>query len=422
MVWQSLFLASLLVLTACTQHLQVKQAAQPLSQPKLIEQATDHIDQLLTFHTVHPSEWQQNQNSVGYLSELDNQGMPVSDKVYTVALSRLIYGLAYRSAENPANLTKAKAAAAFQLQHMLGEDRHGQYFLSWVSPTAKDSGTRLDIWQQAYGLCGLVELYRQTGDQQLLQTIHRLHSALVSRFQDQQYGGFWGAYELTDGPEVGSKSLQSLMYPVTAYLANLWLADETNRDNYQAILQQHIELLSEIGWNQQQQWVNVKFDDQWQPCESSEQAVCSSVSPGHNFQLAALLMRAAEWPFMTVAQQQQLQQQGERMVDATLAKPIYGPTGIAGGFAQSFDPLSNEANDSRKAWWQHCEAIIALSLVPTQQGNRDKLLRFFLAHFQDQQFGGEYFFVDADNQPETTENKGNVGKSAYHSVEMLRFL
>ncbi|MBD1388773.1 AGE family epimerase/isomerase [Neiella sp. HB171785] len=410
MVWQSLLLVSMLLWSGSVQ-------SAPLEQ-----QASAHVDQLLAFHTAHPVNWQQHPQAVAYFSELDNQGKPISDKVYTVALSRLIYGLAYQSADNPANLAKAKAAASFQLQHMLGEDRHGQYFLSWVSESGQDNSTRLDIWQQSYGLCGLVELYRQTGDQQLLQTIHRLHEALVSRFQDQQYGGFWGAYELIDGPEKGSKSLQSLMYPVTAYLANLWLADAANRASYQAILQQHIELLAQIGWNQQQQWVNVEFDDQWQPCESTEEAVCSAVSPGHNFQLAALLLRASDWPFIGASQQLQLRSRGDRIITATLAKPIYGQNGIAGGFARSFEPLSNEVVDSRKAWWQHCEAIIALSLLPAQRANRDLLLAFFLAHFQDQQFGGEYFFVDADNQPVTKELKGSIGKSAYHSVEMVRFL
>lgn len=373
-----------------------------------------------------------NSRSGAYYSEIDNRGEVVSDKVYTVALSRMIYGLAYSSPTNPENLLKAQAAAQFQLNHMLGKDEHGSYFLSWVNvpnnnslnsnDVTKDESQQLDVWQQAYGLNGLVELYRQTKNEQLLFTIRKLHKAFVKRFRDPINLGFVGAYEIGRGQASQSKSIQSLMYPVTAYMANLWIADVEYRREYEILLKEHITLLSDIGWNEDLHWINVKFDEHWQPCESTQDSICSSVSPGHNFQLAALFLRASQWSFIPAQKRAILQEKGQRIIEATIAKPIYGESGIAQGFAGGFNPLTNQPSDIRKAWWQHCEAIIALSLQDEYHNERDALLAFFFAHFSDKEYGGEFFFLDEHNQPVTSELKGSIGKSVYHTVEMIRFL
>lgn len=405
------FVILLLLLVSCSQK-------PPTLELKRSENSVRAMGQLIDFYSRNAFE----SSSGAYYSEVDNEGRVLSDKVYTVALSRLIYGLAYSSAHFPENLTKAQRALEYQLEHMLAEDEFGPYFLSWVTPTKKSGSTHIDIWQQAYGLCGMVELYRQTQDKALLVQIHRLHSALVRRFQDQTHQGFYGQYELGVGPVPGSKSLQSLMYPITAYLANLWLADEAHRALYQPILKEHVELLYGVGWDHELEWVNVKFSDSWKACENSLETICSTVSPGHNFQLAALLLRASDWPFMPKQQRRSLSKRGKSIVAATLNKPIYGPQGVQGGFAQTFNPLTQSATDTRKAWWQHCEAIIALSLIEGRESMRDELAQYFFSHFQDSKFGGEYFLLDTNDRPITSDPKGSMGKSAYHTIEMIRFL
>ena len=370
--------------------------------------------------------------SGAYYSEIDNKGAIVSDKIYTVALSRAIYALAYSSSISPENLSKAQAAAQFQLNHMLGEDEHGSYFLSWVrKPNSnafhnngliRDENQQLDIWQQAYGLNGMVELYRQTHNEQLLHTIRLLHKAFVERFRDPINLGFVDAYEIGQGQISQSKSIQSLMYPVTAYMANLWMADIEKRREYEIILKEHITLLSEISWNEDLHWVNVKYDKRWQPCESTLDSICSDVSPGHNFQLAALFLRASKWPFLSLQKRMILLTKGQQIISATLAKQIYGQSGITQGFAGGFNPLTNLPTDERKAWWQHCEAIIALSLHGAYRDERDALLAFFFEHFSDSEYGGEFSFLNEYNEPVTSELKGSIGKSMYHTVEMIRFL
>jgi mannose/cellobiose epimerase-like protein (N-acyl-D-glucosamine 2-epimerase family) len=358
-----------------------------------------------------------------YYSEVDNEGKVVSGKIYTVALNRLIYGLSYTSQYYPENLAKAKSCANFLLNNLVGHDSIGDYFYSFTESNKADTSKTLDVWQQAYGLGGLSELYRITGDSVLLSHIHNLHQAFIRRFEDKERGGLYGGYIISSGQVSGSKTLQSLLYPITSYMANLWLADTANRNLYEPVIRKNLEIIRKIAWNAQTNWVNIKFDDSWKVCENiDEQNPCFTVSPGHNFQLASLFLRTPQWNFITDKEKQDYKTLGEEIIDATLKKPIFD-NNIENGFFSLVNPINDKVLDNRKTWWQHCEAIIALSLCKGKYNKElEKLELFFFSHFPDYQLKGEYFYLDSNNKPVTSELKGSIGKSAYHTIEMIRFL
>ncbi len=359
-----------------------------------------------------------------YYSELDNTGMVISDKIYNVAISRLIYGLSYSSIYFPQNLEKAQKASTFQLENLIGTDSIGPYFRSFTEDGISDASTRLDIWQQAYGLCGLTELYRIAPDQELLTRIHSLHDAFVLRFRDVKNGGFFGNYSVENGQISGSKSLQSLMYPITAYMANLWSVDTENRKKYESMMLENIRIAGNKAWNKEAGWVNVRFDDRWNVCVSEDvETPCFMVAPGHNFQLASVLLRTKYWDFISKEERADFENMGLEIIAKTLHQPIFFGSDSCEGFVSEMNPWTNKVSDDRKTWWQHCEAIIALSLC---DGEYDKEIRqledFYFGSFPDFENGGEFFYVDKDNQPITSELKGSMGKSAYHTIEMIRFL
>lgn len=358
-----------------------------------------------------------------YWSEVDNDGNPVSNKVYNVALSRMIYGLAYSHQLAPENLPRAKKLAQFQLNHLVvshNKDTALPYFKSFVEVGLKDTTVNtpdaVDIWQQSYGLNGLSELYRQTKEPTLLSKIHRLHDAFVSRFHDPNNGGFWADVPLNGKAKPSRKSLQSLMYPLTAYMLNLWQADKIHGHKYQEHIVENIELLYQYGWNTETAWVNVNFDKDWQLSGSNNRVLA-----GHNFQLAALLQRAAELPFVDVSQSQRWRKRAQVIVDKTMTKPIFSDKTKA-SFYSAYNLEDNSVIDSRKAWWQHAEAVIALSLDKRYPDELNNIKTFFLQHFIDRSKGGEFFYLDQDNHPQTEELKGSIGKSAYHTTEMFRYL
>jgi len=361
-----------------------------------------------------------------FYSEIDNSGQIVSKKIYNVALSRLIYGLSYASKFDNSYLNKAKNSVAFQLDKLTANDSIGNYFISYYDIETNEfpKTTEVDIWQQAYGLCGLSELYRNDPSDKLLSVIHKFHDDFVSRFHDEINGGLYGNYNLKNGQVAGSKSLQALVYPITAYMENLWLADIPNRSKYEPYLIENLEIAYKNGWDDDLGWVNLKFDDEWTPCiNKSKESLCSSVSPGHNFQFASLLLRTDKWTFLTPDTQNNYHDLGIKILKRTLKKPIYAAADLSQGFYSEINPVTDEVTDYKKTWWQHCEALIALSLAEGQFKNElTELSLFYFENFSDVKNGGEYFSLDKNNEPQVEELKGSIGKSAYHTIEMIRYL
>lgn len=389
---------------------------------KFCEEHYKELENLIQFF--NKNAYQQDKGV--YLSEIDNTGKIVSDKVFTVALSRLIYGLSYTSLLDSSYLQKAKKSKDFLLTHLTAKDSKGNYFKSFydIKSDYADTSQMLDVWQQAYGLCGLTELYRQQPDAKLLSVIHLFHNDFVKRFHDSINGGFFENYDLKKGAIARSKTLQSLMYPLTAYMENLWITDTANRKNYETYLQENLKIAYQSAWNKDLGWVNLKFDDNWNPCKhESPEKPCFNVSPGHNFQFASLLLRTKDWIFLTDGERKKYKKLGLEIIKKTLKKNIYPAKNLTQGFYSLVNPLTNKILDDRKTWWQHCEALIALSLTESKyKKDLKELEQFYFSNFLDKKNGGEFFYIDKSNIPITAELKGSIGKSAYHSVEMVRFL
>lgn len=413
-----LLLILVAILISCHQH----GTTNSDRQTEIHKKYNPAIENVLDFFTDHAYDT----SIESFYSDLDNQGNIVSQKVYNVALSRMIYGLACSSYFCDSNILRAEKASRFQIKHLTGKDSLGGYFRSFYNVAAHEGEQpeSLDVWQQAYGLCGLSELYRQHSDDDLLKQIHYFHDGFVHRFHDTQYGGFVGNVHIENGLESGSKTLQSLMYPITAYMENLWKADEKHKEKYEPYLKENLALIYKNGWNKSLGWVNIKFEDHWEPCEhTSADSLCFTVSPGHNFQLASLFLRTKDWTFLTAEEQEKYQALGLEIIAETLRKPIFPKEDLSEGFYSVVNPMNNEVLDLRKTWWQHCEAVIALSLAgETYQEQRQQLERFYLLNFPDKEYGGEFFYLDENNTPITSELKGSIGKAAYHSIEMFRFL
>lgn len=361
-----------------------------------------------------------------FLSDINNEGNVVSGKIYNVALSRLIYGLSFSSSISDSNMSYAEKASQFQLSHLTAKDSLGGYFVSYYDTelNKRDNSIQLDIWQQAYGLCGLSELYRQESSEKLLANIHEYHNGFTNRFHDEKHGGFYGNYNMLHGKVSGSKSLQSLMYPITAYMENLWIADTANRHKYEPYLKENLEIIFNHAWNKELGWVNIKFDDAWTPCtHPSAEKPCFTVSPGHNYQLASLFLRTKNWHFLNTEEKAKYKTLGFEIIETTLSKRINKEKDLSQGFYSEVNPLNNTIIDDRKTWWQHCEALIALSLSDGAYNTELAILeKFYFEAFTDNKHGGEFFYIDANNVPQTDEMKGNIGKSTYHTTEMIRYL
>ncbi|MCT4648031.1 MAG: AGE family epimerase/isomerase [Carboxylicivirga sp.] len=353
-----------------------------------------------------------------YYSDVDENGKATGESIHTVALSRMLYGLAYASPLNPDYENKALALTKYQLENMIGRDSIGTYFIPTVRAEEVEHADYLDIWQQAYGLCGLTELYRNSLDKELLPIIRENTNWLIKRFRDEKKGGFFADYKIGEGAVSGSKTLQSLMYPITAFMGNLWLADVENRTVYEKVIKEHLDIISRVAWNDSLGWVNLRFNDNWEPVFSDKDVV----SPGHNFQLAALFLRSEKWTFLSEEERRRYQRMAKEIIRTTMNKPIWSCRGIGDGFFENINPHNDQVVSAYKSWWQHCEALIALSFVKDEYNSEfDQLFHFYFNTFIDEQSGGEWAKVGEGNSP-IIEPKGQRGKSVYHHIELIRFL
>jgi len=363
-----------------------------------------------------------------YLSEIRDDGSPASHKVHVLALSRMIYALSFTSAQLPENLDKARQAAAWLLSTMIGHDSYGPYFIATVDlDQPLEPEDTLRIWEQSYGLCGLVELFRVTRDEALLHQIHGLYNALVARFMDPgPLGGFCTDYSLEQGLQLDTKSYASTVYPLTAFLINLWEADPSQHLSYERVLARIMDIVFKHFWNEELGWVNETFSADWNPRIDAEGRPTFNANTGHDFQTAWLLLRASRWAFLTTTSRDAMRKLGFHILDTTLSKPIWGEA--RAGFYREMDPVTNTPTTYCKDGWQHGEALPTLALA-NRMTNRPRyaealhnLAAFYLETFFDTEQGGEFFSVDRENQPIRSEWKGSKGKSSYHVAETARFM
>lgn len=343
----------------------------------------------------------------------------------------------------------------------------------WIE-TAPDE---LAVHEQAYGLCGLVALYDVEPSAAALREIQVLYSAFRDHFKDRDGTGFFDTYVLPRPGRLGvpghTKSFNSTVYVATAFLFELHDAlgrvvaredaDAPHRELAREVHATAVADLSEIMDAVADKMVDRDgtgfiielFDTDWNPAWRGWQWVKEGEVPeslgvvGHNFQAAWLLLRASRMPSVKDERAKRFADRAVSILRGMLLKPERGEGKLRGSpvdFAHGgfLDVFRREAGSpiyhTNKAWWQQAEGILALSLAerlhveiaPNAGRVRDDALQFFVDHFVDDEeedkekdgrSNGEFAVVTRDGgQPQPREPKGHAGKSAYHTVELYRYL
>ncbi len=369
--------------------------------------------------------------SGSYASEIGVDGSRKSETRHLIALSRMVYGLAHGSAVDAAYLDRARRGAKFIIEKMTRRDALGTYFVSAVDAQGNVVTDKpvLVVNEQAYGLNGLVALYRVTKDPELLARIREIYASFHRRFHDAELGGFYDGFELATGTPVRTKSYNSTVYVATSFLLELASADTERRPAYEAVVRELADLVAAKFPDPRTGWIVENFTRGWTPDwrDWQKQGESTIGIVGHNFQAAWFLMRAAEAADPTSAA-------SYRNVARTLLTSMLDKGAVdweRGGFFDAFKRESSEPMwNTNKAWWQQAEAILALTLaektgvLTTEKAAlaRRKGLEFYFGHFVDYRRGGEFDTVDKDGNPTPDAVKGSLGKSVYHTVELARYM
>lgn len=409
-----------------------------------------------------------------YRTNLNIYGGSTDDNLQAMAtLSRLIYGLSSSYLLTGDDRFRKAAAAGIEFQRssfrLQGND--GQSCL-WAygrrkgvngtvtllaSENADDAGA-IAIYEQIYGLAGLSQYYRISGDPEVLEDIRRTVSMFNRLFLDlkevnPEFPGFDGYFTHLDAatlrpdtPALGRlqsrKNWNSIGDHIPAYLINVILALEplpqgadegiaSFLSTCKQMLDRTTRLILDKFPDPGSQYVNERFFADWRP-EHEWGWQQNRAVVGHNYKIAWNMIRIANYLLATG-------RQGEARRAVALAERLahamidHGADLIRGG---CFDAVERQPTNGQpleftwgctKDFWQQEQAILANLILHGHTGDAEYLDQaramsaFWNMFFLDRDNQGVFFRVSEDGIPiieGKSGNKGGYAIAGYHSFEL----
>jgi len=259
------------------------------------------------------------------------------------------YATAYRKLGNPEYLQTAQWVYDY-LTSVFWDHEFGGLFWS-VNHTGEPVMDRKHHYAQAFGIYGLSEYHRATGDTRSLELAQQLFTLLEAHAYEPLYGGYlegssrsW--QKLTD-MRVSTrdlncrKSMNTMLHILEAYtnLLRVW-PDARLKEQHRALI---LIFLQQII-NPQSAHFKLFFDDDWQ-------SLLPHVSYGHDIEGSWLLVEAAE------IQEDPGLLEPVRALAVQMAEAVY-QQGVDEDGSLFYEAGSEGQVDDYKSWWVQAEAIV----------------------------------------------------------------
>lgn len=412
-----------------------------------------------------------------YRTNLNIYGGETDDNLQAMAtLSRLIYGLSSAYLLTGDHRYREAAAAGISFQRssfrILGHDGLSCFWaygrrklvngtLTMLASENGDDYGAISLYEQIYGLAGLAQYYRITGDPEVLEDIRRTVRSFNAFFLDLQSvdpdfpgkDGYFSHLDPStlrpDTQALGSlrlrKNWNSIGDHLPAYLINLILALEPLPQGAdqglvhflgtcKEMLERCSRLILEKFPDPESPYVNERFFADWKPDQEWGWQRNRAVI-GHNYKIAWNLTRIANY-LLTQGQEDQARgaiRLAERLARAMISR---GADLISGG---CFDTVERRPADgqpmefpwgSTKDFWQQEQAILANLILyghtrdPEYLDQARAVSAFWNMFFLDRENQGIFFRVTENGIPVVDgayANKAGYAIAGYHSFE-LNFL
>ena len=277
-------------------------------------------------------------------------------------------------------------------------------------------------YAQAFGIYGLTEYYRATGEPASLALAQELFHLLEKHAYDPVYQGYiegstrkWGPLEdmrLSDREINCRKSMNTMLHILEAYTNLLRVWDEAQlKARHRALIeafQQHIIDIKSHHFK-------LFFDDQWH-------SLSDHVSYGHDIEGSWLLVEAAE-----VQDDAQLLSQ-VREAAVKMAEAVYRE-GIDDDGAVLYEASPRGFVDANKSWWVQAEAIVGFYNAYQLTGEAHfaqaahRCREFVQGNMIDRTHGDWYKVLHRDGTPDQASYKAGPWECPYHHsracLEML---
>jgi mannobiose 2-epimerase len=350
----------------------------------------------------------------GFVGEISNDLVVKSDGPRGALLSARIlwtYAAAYERSKDPAHLAMARRAYDDLLNRFWDREDDGLFWS--ITADGRPLNPRKILYVQAFGIYGLSELHRATGDQAALDRAIALYRTVEARCHDHAHGGYYEEFTRDWTLETnlrqsvmgarGLKSQNTHLHLLEAYtnLLQEW-PDPDLRQNLRELVDVMLTRLIDPANHH----LRLFLDADWTPRSDR-------ISFGHDIEASRLLTEAAavlDDPALTA----RIRPVALQMAQATLAEGVDAD----GGLLSEAGPRGLTNTD--KEWWQQAEALTGF-LNAYQLSGDPRFLQaslhawdFIAAHVIDRTHG-EWYRLLARDDSVLSSDKISLWKCPYHN-------
>jgi mannobiose 2-epimerase len=342
---------------------------------------------------------------------------------YVITQARMVYGLSLThrlgyAEDSDALLRAAEIGYRFLTTAMLDPARGGLYAVAERDGTIVDS--RKMLVGQAFGIYGLVEYFRASGDRGALAVALELYHAVQRYLHDPIHGGwiehadpeFQPLSAAVPGPGVvglpDHKSADAHLHWMEALSE---LAEATRDREVMASLDEAVRLNRTHFFSEPESGCGLLTRD-WRRPQGSRFA---RISYGHLLEFAWLMIRAQQVLGSPLAWDQ---------FDSILSFVLLRGIDRARGGVFHMGYADGRQNDTRKTWWSQAEAISAFSDALVHRPNPeyavtlDAIVGWVLGHHIRSADRVWISMVDEAGRP-LDRTKSGEWKAAYHDVRAM---
>jgi mannobiose 2-epimerase len=367
-----------------------------------------------------------NRERGGFWGEISNDLTVKSNAPRGALLTARIlwtFSAAYRRYQDPAYLEMARWAYD-DLQTTFWDQERGGLYWSATAP-GKPLDTRKQIYVQVFGVYGLSEYHRATGEPAALDRAIELYRLIEAHAHDRKNGGYFEAFTRDWKPQTNlrrsamelyaSKSQNTHLHVMEAFtnLLRVWPDPELRRDQRELV---EIMLTRILNPANHHLWLFLDAD--WTP-------LTRTISFGHDIEASWLLTEAAGVigdPDLLA----RARSTAQSMAQAVLAEGVDANGGL------NYEAVPGGALNRRKEWWPQAEATVGF-LNAYQLTHDERFLRavlrtwdFIEAQLIDRKYGEWYYAILGDGAI-SPQPKVGFWKCPYHNsraclelVERLR--
>jgi mannobiose 2-epimerase len=363
--------------------------------------------------------WQQfsiDNDHGGFVGRIDEQNhvLPLEPKG-SVLNARILwcFSAAYAHTKNPDHLALAERAFHYIRKFLTDPEYGGLYW------SVDYRGGRLDghkqVYAQAFGIYGMSEYYRATGDERALGLALDWYGLIEKYSRDPLHGGYIDAFagnwsflddkRLSAKDENASKTMNTHLHIAEAY-ANLY--EVWPSQNLRTAIIHLLRLFDEKIINQENHHLGLFFTDDWQ-------IDASVISYGHDIEAGWLLQYCAE----SIHDSASIQTATRNAESITIAA-MEGLDDDGGLWYEQ--NLKTNLKIFEKHWWPQAEAMIGFCNAWQITGNvlyKNALLntwKFIQNNILDKNQGEWLWGVDKDGCKMFGQDKIGIWKCPYHNT------